>query len=216
MPIFLAGSAKIIAGDFVGTKGAATTYSHIDLWDVTINPGQQTDLLVPEDHNTSIFVRVGAVQLCDRAEPIAGPNLALLSRAGRSVCQVLSSLFVSVSVSVCVSCLPLVPFLPAMPSSAFCCLFVVVVLVCMRSYVFNFSFKVTTMRVFSVVGQPCLLMRVRPQIRLSTVGDTPVNILVLSGQPLDEPIAAQGPFVMNTQIELRQAMADFHSGNFGR
>lgn len=42
------------------------------------------------------------------------------------------------------------------------------------------------------------------------------KMLVLCGKPLGEPIAAQGPFVMNTQEEIRQAIADFRAGKMGR
>jgi redox-sensitive bicupin YhaK (pirin superfamily) len=40
-------------------------------------------------------------------------------------------------------------------------------------------------------------------------------VLIMSGEPLNEPIAAHGPFVMNTMEEIKEAYNDYHRGKFG-
>ena len=41
------------------------------------------------------------------------------------------------------------------------------------------------------------------------------EVIVLTGQPIGEPVARSGPFVMNTDDEVRQAFIDFDHGRFG-
>jgi redox-sensitive bicupin YhaK (pirin superfamily) len=45
-------------------------------------------------------------------------------------------------------------------------------------------------------------------------GDEGIRFLLVSGRPLEEPVAWYGPIVMNTQAELRQAVADLRAGTF--
>ena len=50
---------------------------------------------------------------------------------------------------------------------------------------------------------------------ISIKASTSATLLILSGQPLDEPIVAYGPFLMNSWEEIEQAVEDFNNGKFG-
>ncbi|VVO32424.1 pirin family protein [Pseudomonas fluorescens] len=63
-------------------------------------------------------------------------------------------------------------------------------------------------------GQLALFERDGHQLSLEANNDAVV--LLLSGEPIDEPIVGHGPFVMNTEQEIHQAFADFQSGRFGQ
>jgi redox-sensitive bicupin YhaK (pirin superfamily) len=48
-----------------------------------------------------------------------------------------------------------------------------------------------------------------------TGGDEPLDVLLLGGRPIREPVVAHGPFVMNTKAEIIEAMEDFNAGRLG-
>lgn len=52
-------------------------------------------------------------------------------------------------------------------------------------------------------------------ILLANAGPEPLSVLLIGGVPLNEPVARYGPFVMNTEQEIRQAIRDFQAGRMG-
>ena len=63
-------------------------------------------------------------------------------------------------------------------------------------------------------GQLALFDRDGTQVHVDA--DQDAVFLILSGEPIDEPIVGHGPFVMNSEAEIEQAFVDFQSGRFGR
>lgn len=126
------GTLRIIAGDYQGQRGAARTFTPMNLWDMRLNAGKAVTLPIPDGHATMLLVLKGSVRV-DGHNLLGGKELALFRDDGDHV--LLES-------------------------------------------------------------------------------ETDSVALLLSGEPIDEPIAGQGPFVMNTAAEIRQAMVDFHTGRF--
>jgi len=50
---------------------------------------------------------------------------------------------------------------------------------------------------------------------LALAAETAVSLMLLAGEPLREPIAHHGPFVMNTREEIEQAIHDYQQGRMG-
>lgn len=63
-------------------------------------------------------------------------------------------------------------------------------------------------------GQFALLDAAAGSVNLEA--DTDAVLLLLGGEPIDEPLVGRGPFVMNSEAEIEQAIDDFRSGRFGR
>lgn len=63
-------------------------------------------------------------------------------------------------------------------------------------------------------GQLVHMDRAADSVHLEANSD--VTLLWLSGEPIDEPVVGYGPFVMNSDEEIQQALEDFRSGQFGR
>ncbi len=63
-------------------------------------------------------------------------------------------------------------------------------------------------------AQFVLLDREGADVTVEATSDA--TVLLLSGEPIDEPVVGYGPFVMNSQAEIAQAVEDFNSGRFGQ
>src|SRR5262249_31319294 len=56
-----AGIARVIAGEFQGTKGPAHTFTPIHLWDLRLNAGHTSEFMVPEGYTTALVIQKGSV-----------------------------------------------------------------------------------------------------------------------------------------------------------
>jgi redox-sensitive bicupin YhaK (pirin superfamily) len=128
-----AGTVRVIAGEWRGTKGAARTCTAINAWDIQLVEKGAVDLDVPAGHTTLVIVQSGTVRVNE--QQLSAVEMAMFDRAGSRVCLEAA---------------------------------------------------------------------------------TPARMLFLTGQPIGEPIVGQGPFVMNTRTEIREAIQDYQAGRMGQ
>lgn len=128
------GTVRVIAGEIDGTRGAARTFSPMNVWDVRLQADATARLRVPDGHTASLLVLRGQVDL-GSPERLTSAQFVLFDRAGNEV----------------------------------------------------------------VIH-----------------AHEDATLLLLSGEPIDEPVVSYGPFVMNTRAEIAEAMEQFRSGAMGR
>jgi len=69
----------------------------------------------------------------------------------------------------------------------------------------------------AVDGQMVLLAQDGDEVLIQNPADakTTLEVLLIAGSPLNEPVARYGPFVMNTRAEIYQAIEDYQTGKMG-
>jgi redox-sensitive bicupin YhaK (pirin superfamily) len=80
-----AGTVRVIAGEFGAQKGAAKTFTPINLWDVTLRAGKPTKLPVPDGHTTAFLVLTGKVGINDGEREAGEGDLAIFHRSGDAI-----------------------------------------------------------------------------------------------------------------------------------
>lgn len=127
------GVIEVIAGRYKDVKGAASTFTPIQIQNARLNAGSLVEFSFPSNYNTGLLVIEGEIKI-NETEIVQTDYFVLFENQGE-----------------------------------------------------NFTIEAIQSAV----------------------------VLVISGEPINEPIAAQGPFVMNKGTELVQANDDFRSGKFG-
>jgi redox-sensitive bicupin YhaK (pirin superfamily) len=128
------GVVDVIAGDFKGVKGPASTFTPINMYVIRLKQGKRLEFDLPASYNTGLLVTEGAMKFNEDAQANTD-EFALFQNDGE-------------------------------------------------------------------------------RITVEALEDA--VILTLNGEGIDEPIAAHGPFLMNTYDEIHQAIKDFSSGKFGK
>ena len=80
------GHVRLIAGDYNSTKGAATTFTPVNLWDIVMaTPSLPHVFNIPAGHNTVLFVRRGSIEVSDgegSSQQLGGQQVAILEQPG--------------------------------------------------------------------------------------------------------------------------------------
>ncbi|TWT52145.1 pirin family protein [Allorhodopirellula solitaria] len=127
-----AGTVRVIAGEYLGQTGPASTFTAINTWDLELVAQSKTEIEVPDGHTCVLIVQKGSATI--NGETAQAVELIQFERDGSSV---------------------------KIESESTC------------------------------------------------------RILALTGAPIGEPVAGQGPFVMNTREEIQQAMQEYQQGKMG-
>jgi quercetin 2,3-dioxygenase len=78
-----AGTVRVIAGEYSGRKGAAKTFTPINVWDVNLRAGKSADLPLPDGHTTTFLVLSGEVEVDGKT---AGEgDLAIFAHSGAGI-----------------------------------------------------------------------------------------------------------------------------------
>lgn len=126
------GYVEVVAGEYKGTKGAASTFTPVNLFNAKLKTTAKVEFDIPADYNTGLLILEGSVKV--KGQDVATDHFVLFENNGE---------------------------------------------------------------------------------KIAVEATEDALVLVLSGQPINEPIAAYGPFVMNTEDEIKQAFRDFQTGKFG-
>lgn len=84
-----------------------------------------------------------------------------------------------------------------------------------RRHLFFFKCKSVTVGGDRIEGPAAIELRTRDAVELQNGDEGLSEFLLLQGKPIGEPVVQYGPFVMNTQAEIMQAMQDYRRTQFG-
>ncbi len=84
-----------------------------------------------------------------------------------------------------------------------------------RRTLYYFKGDGTTVAGQALDGHAMVELRATEAVELANTGTTEAEFLMLQGRPIGEPVAQYGPFVMNTQAEIAQTLADYRRTEFG-